>query len=184
MRARLGPAVRHWAVRVGRVVLTVSALALAIWLVRRELGQLRLRDIVDAIGATPPEAVLLSVVFAAASYACLVASEWFACGYVGRSQPFARLAPLSFAAHVLASNLGFGLVSGAAVRLRLYRALDLDPKAVAGLSVLVSTAIFLSGVVTLGLTLDVLALSAGHPALTAAALARLVLPTAVKFPPK
>lgn len=157
--------------RVGRPLLTLCALGLAVWLVRHEIGRLRLADVLAAIAATPWWAIAASVGLTAASYGCLVAAEWCAFRYVGKPQAWRTMALRAFAAHALASNLGFGLVSGAAVRLRLYRGMGLGPKDLTGLAVRISTAIFLSGVVTLGLTLLLVAALAGPSKLHLAAAA-------------
>jgi|GEM_PF-1282652 uncharacterized membrane protein YbhN (UPF0104 family) len=139
-----------WLVRFGAPVL---ALALAVWIARKALAEIDPRVLLHALETTPPLAILACLLLTIVSYACLAIQEWYALRVVRRPQRLAPTAATSFAGHVLSSFMGFGLATGAAVRLRLYRWARLGPRKTAALSLICSLANYLSGVVTIGLCL-------------------------------
>jgi phosphatidylglycerol lysyltransferase len=136
-----------------RLALAVGAVALALWLVRSQLQQISLAGLAAALRATPPLAVALSALFTAASFACLAIVEWQALRIVGRPLPPGRVAIASFASNAVSIVLGFGVVSGTAIRLRTYAFARLKAGEIARLVLLLQAATFVSGVVALGLSL-------------------------------
>jgi phosphatidylglycerol lysyltransferase len=143
---------RRAGVRFGKPLLTLVTLLVAAWFIRREVAELRPSQVAAAIRATPARAIVASAAFSALSYACLATAEWCIFRYIGRPQDLRTVVPRSLAAHALSSNLGFGLVTGVAVRYRLYGPAGIADKDVIRLSLRVTAAIFASGFVTLGLT--------------------------------
>jgi phosphatidylglycerol lysyltransferase len=134
-------------VRVGAPVLVLAA---AVWIARKAWTEIRPHDLLKALEATSPLAILGSAVLTAVSYACLAVQEWYALRVVRQPQPLAPTAATSFAGHVLSSFMGFGLATGAAVRLRLYRWARLGPRKTAALWLVCSLANYLSGLVAVG----------------------------------
>jgi phosphatidylglycerol lysyltransferase len=144
---------RDKALRYGKPALAVLTLAGAAWFVHREVHELKPRMVLAAVRATTLHALVLSALLTVLSYGCLSVAEWALLRYIGRPLPARTVIPRSLAGHALASNLGFGLLTGAAVRFRLYKHTGLSDAEITGLSVRISTAIFASGFVTLGLAL-------------------------------
>ena len=136
-----------------RVALAVLAVAVPLWLVRDQLQQISLSDLLAALRATPPFAIALSALFTGLSFACLAVVEWQALKIIGRPQAPGRVAIASFASNAISIVMGFGVVSGTAVRLRTYAFAKLKASEIGRLVVLVQVATIASGVVALGLSL-------------------------------
>ena len=136
-----------------RVALALIAAAVALWLVRDQLQQISLSDLLAALRATPPFAIALSALFTGSSFACLAVVEWQALKIVGRPLAPWRVAGASFASNAVSIVMGFGVVSGTAVRLRTYAFAKLKASEIGRLVVLVQVATVASGVVALGLSL-------------------------------
>lgn len=135
-----------------RLFVSLSGLAAAAWLVRAELKDIQLAAVLAAIGSTPIWAMLVSALFSLTSYACLAVVEWQALRLIGRRLKPWKTAAASFASNALSIVMGFGLLSGTAVRLRIYAFAKLRPSQIAKLVAILSAATLLSGVVTLGLS--------------------------------
>jgi phosphatidylglycerol lysyltransferase len=136
-----------------RVALALIAVAVALWLVRDQLQQISLSALLAALRATPPFSIALSALFTGLSFACLGVVEWQALKIVGRPQAPWRVAVASFASNAISIVMGFGVVSGTAVRLRTYAFAKLKATEIGRLVVLVQVATVLSGIVALGASL-------------------------------
>jgi len=137
--------------KVARTLVTLAILAVAALLIRGELASTRFADVARAITGTPPWAMALCVVFTAASYGCGALVEWYALRFIGEPQSFGRTAVAAAGSSALSIAMGFGLASGTAARLRFYAFAKLNAGDVAKITGLVSAAIFITGLATLGL---------------------------------
>ncbi len=131
----------------------LAAVVIALWLVRDQLQQISGAALIAALKATPLFAIGLSILFTGLSFACLAMVEWQALKIIGRSLNPWRVAVASFTSNAISIVMGFGVVSGAAVRLRTYAFAGLKPGQIARLVVLLQGATFLSGIVAEGLSL-------------------------------
>ena len=138
--------------KLARTLLTLAILAVAAFLVRRELQSVRLSDITRAIAATPPWALGLSVVFTVAAYLSQAVIEVCALKLIGKRLPIGRIVLAASASSALSIAMGFGLASGIAARLRFYAFAKLSAGDVAKVTALVAGALFLSGMIVLGLS--------------------------------
>lgn len=158
---------RVWDHPAARLLLSGAALAGAAWLIWRDLKGVDPATILVAMGAVSPWALGLAMVMTAASHMCLAIVEWFALRGVGRPAPLAPTLRRGFIANAFSSLVGFGPASGTALRMRIYAGTGLTPKVVAELVLLTTSATYLAGVVTLGLSLlaapSGLALAIGAP---------------------
>jgi uncharacterized membrane protein YbhN (UPF0104 family) len=75
--------------------------------------------------------VLLAAFFAAGSYFMLTLFDVLGFRYAGVSLPYRRLALASFIGYALSNNVGHSVLSGGAVRFRLYSAWGVDPGQIA-----------------------------------------------------
>lgn len=141
------------AIRGVRIAVAAAAVGVALWLVRDQLQQISLGGLLGALAATPLAAVALSALFTALSFGCLAVVEWHALKIIGKRLPPWRVGVASFASNAVSIVIGFGVVSGAAVRLRTYAFAKLKAAEVGRLVVLLQGATFVSGVVALGLSL-------------------------------
>lgn len=109
---------RAWLVSAGAIVLT----ALIIWALQRLTQQIRYADLLAAIRTTSRLDILLAVVATAASFVALTGYDFSSLRYVGaRVKP--RVVMLtSFIAYALGNTIGLGVLTGGAVRLRMYTA--------------------------------------------------------------
>ncbi len=105
----------------GLAVFCLAGLALY-----RELHAYRLRDILQQLHSLPSARVLLAVLFAAASYLAATGYDTLGVRYIRRPLPYHRTALAAFIGTTFSNNLGFGLLTGGSMRLRLYTAWGLS----------------------------------------------------------
>jgi len=97
----------------------------AVALLRRELAEIHMADVLEALGRVPPAGLLLSVVAMAGSYLALSGYDLLALRYLGHAVSYRRAALIALLANAVGHNVGIATLSGGAVRLRLYTALGL-----------------------------------------------------------
>lgn len=123
-----------------------------------------LREVLHSLNRLPLPALALALAGTALSYAALAAHDVVALRVLRREVPWPRAALTAFMATAVGHNLGLSLLSGGAVRLRLYGAWGLGAVEVATLTGLVGVAF------GLGVTLCAGAALLLEPASTLAAL--------------
>ena len=138
--------------KLARTLVTLAILAIAGLLIRGELKTARLADIGHAIASTPPWAIAACAGCTIATYLCEAVIEWCALKYIGKPLPLGRTLLAASGASALSIAMGFGLASGTAARLRFYAFAKLSAADVAKITALVSGAIFVAGLMTLGLS--------------------------------
>lgn len=139
---------RAAAIAVRVLVLVVSVVAL-----RHELAGLDRAQLAAALRQYDVPQVALAVLCTAASFATLGLVELLALRYAerGASRAIPRGAALAtaFVAHAFSQSIGFGLLTGAAVRLRAYTKYGVDAETCARSSIFVSATTLL-GLFSLG----------------------------------
>ena len=138
--------------RLARTLVTGAILVIAAILIQGELQSARLSDITHAMAATPPWALGLSALFTAAAYGSEAVVEACALKLIGKPLPIGRTILAASASSALSIAMGFGLASGTAARLRFYAFAQLSAADAAKVTALVSGALFLSGMIVLGLS--------------------------------
>ena len=98
----------------------VAALALAGWLLHRQLQKYSLAEITRALGEIGARDMVLALGFAAGSYFCLTLSETLGVRYTGRRLPYRKIAFTSFVSLSLGHNIGFAALSSGTIRYRFY----------------------------------------------------------------
>jgi uncharacterized membrane protein YbhN (UPF0104 family) len=101
-------------------VLLAALLALAGFVLWRELHGLTLAQVGGEIVAWGPARIAAAAGFAALSYALLAAMEWLGLRWAGADVPFRVILLGSFCANAFAHTVGFAVLVGGAVRARLY----------------------------------------------------------------
>ena len=103
-----------------RTPLTAAATLVVFCLVGYAIMQLtnevRYDDVVDALAATRPSAILLALFFTALSFLSLVFYDLNAIEYIGKKLPFPHVALTAFSAYAVGNTAGFGALSGGAIR--------------------------------------------------------------------
>ena len=104
---------------------------LAGYAIHRSFREYHYHELRDALQAVQPARVLVAACFAAGSYFMLTLYDVLAFRYAGVSLPYRRLALASFIGYALSNSVGHSMLSGGAVRYRLYSAWGVDPGRIA-----------------------------------------------------
>ena len=105
----------------------------AAWAVHRELAAWTFDDIEDAIGRVSGDQVVMAVLAAGLSYLFLSFYDPLALRHLGNPLPARRGALASFVGYAFSHAMGVPLVTGGAVRFRLYSAWGLAAGDIAGI---------------------------------------------------
>lgn len=106
-------------------VLTVFAFM--IWSAYHLSTEVRYEDVRDAIAGTRWTTLELAAFFTGLSFAALILYDFNALDYIHRKLPPVPVAITAFSAYAVGNTLGFGALSGGAVRFRAYSRLGLSP---------------------------------------------------------
>jgi phosphatidylglycerol lysyltransferase len=104
----------------------LAVFCLAGWALYRELHTYRLHDILRELHSLPSAKVMLAVLLAAASYLAATGYDTLAARYIRRPLPYRRTALAAFLGTTFSNNLGFGILTGGSLRLRMYTAWGLS----------------------------------------------------------
>lgn len=96
-------------------------------------GEIRYADIQAELRTTPTADLLAAGLFTLLSFVALAGYDASGLAYIGARLPLRTLALGSFAGYALGNTVGLGLLTGGAVRLRVYGAAGLEPGQVARL---------------------------------------------------
>jgi phosphatidylglycerol lysyltransferase len=127
----------------------LAVFCLAGWALYRELHAYHLRDILQQLHSLPSARVLMAVLFAAASYLAATGYDTLGARYIRRPLPYHRTALAAFIGTTFSNNLGFGLLTGGSMRMRLYSAWGLSVVEISQLLAFDSLTLWL-GFLTLG----------------------------------
>lgn len=100
--------------------------ALVVQALHSVVAQISFGQVIGAVRATPGSALLLSVAVTTLAYFALTFYDRTALAYVGVPLPHAVVGKTAFIAYALSNTLGLGMLTGGAVRLRLYGAAGLE----------------------------------------------------------
>ena len=100
--------------------------ALVVQALHTVVAQISVGQVVAAVRATPGSALLLSVAVTTLAYFALTFYDRTALAHVGVPLPHAVVGKTAFIAYALSNTIGLGMLTGGAVRLRLYGAAGLE----------------------------------------------------------
>lgn len=129
-------------------LITLLLLGLALTVLQHSLRHYRYREVVEAARAIPDAALLAAAALTVLAYTILTGYDTLALRYVGHPLPYRRVAFGSAIAYGLSQTLGFGVVTGGAVRYRFWSAWGLGNGDIAHAAGFVS-ATFTVGVVSI-----------------------------------
>jgi phosphatidylglycerol lysyltransferase len=109
-----------------------ALLALALYLLHRELTHSHYRDVVGFLRALPARRLLTALGLTAAGYLTLTCYDLLAVHHLGLSLPYRRIALASFVSYAFSNNVN-ATVSGMPLRVRFYTAWGLSTEDVARL---------------------------------------------------
>lgn len=137
-----------------KIAFAVALFGGALWLLRHQLQQTSIHQILADFAAMPRWRIAAAIVATVFSYAFLGASEWWALEMVGRKLASWRILLVTVVSYTMSNGLGFSLATGGAARLRFYRGWGFKGTEIAAVTLLAGIAVTLSGFVTVGLALQ------------------------------
>lgn len=167
---------------VGWAVLALGVTGLALVALHGLLREVAYDDVVVAIGTTSAQQLGWAALATILSYLALTGYDFSSLRYVGAKVPTRLVMLTSFVAFALGNTVGLGVLTGGAVRMRLYSAAGVEPAAIAraigfnavafgfGLTVVGAVSLLLAGgglAATLGVPLPVLQVGAATALLLA-----------------
>lgn len=151
--ARLNP-LRH----LGPVVLGFALFALGLWALHHLLRPVNAADVIAQMRATPWWVLGVALGATALGYAALVGYDFWALQYLEKKLPLGVVGLGGFLGYAFGNTIGISVLSGGAVRYRIYSAFGLNAFEVAALASYIALAM------GTGLTLVGLFALAAHPA--------------------
>lgn len=114
--------------------LSLAIACLALWVAYRTLHAIQLPDVVAHVRTLPAAAILLAFAATAGSYAAVTGFDVVALRHIDRPLPYSRAGLAGFLASAFGNNLGFAVVTGGAIRYRIYSQAGLSALEIAGVS--------------------------------------------------
>lgn len=130
----------------------VAIFALVVWAILGLTSEVRYDDVVAQLQTLDAGAIGLALLFTALSFAALAVYDANALDYIGRPLPWPEVALTSFLAYAIGNTIGFGALSGGAIRFRAYSKLGLGPGEVARVIAFVTLAFGMGLVLTGGIS--------------------------------
>ncbi len=124
---------RKLLVQIGAFV-SLTIVCLALWVVYRTLQSIQLSDVLEQFRALPATSVLLALLLTAGAYFVVTGYDMLALDHVGRPVPYRRAALAGCLANAFGTNLGFAMVTGGAIRYRIYSNAGLSALEIAGVT--------------------------------------------------
>ena len=143
----------------------IVVLAIVLWLLDREFGSFRLADVEAYLRSLPPWRIAVALGLTVLNYVVLTGYDVLALRYVRQTLPYRKTALASFIGYAVSIALGHAVLTGGAVRYRLYTAWGV-PAAKVGAVVGFCGLAFWVGFLSLGglvFLVDPLAPPAGFP---------------------
>lgn len=132
------------------LLLGLGLFALGVYALYHLLKPVRAADVIAQVRATPWTTLLAAFAATAAGYAALIGYDWSALRYLGKKVPLRIVAVGGFLGYSFGNTIGISIISGGAVRYRIYSAFGLNAFEVASVSTFVALA-FGFGVTVIGL---------------------------------
>ena len=137
--------------RVLGMVLGTALFGVAAWVIVGQLRRHSIAAVIAELGALPPFRLILSLVASTLGYAALAGYDVVSLRSLGYRVPARTVALASFIGFAFANNLPLSLITGAAVRYRLYAERGLTPAQTASVVALNTVTYMLGLLTTLGL---------------------------------
>lgn len=139
------------------LILGLALFGLGVAALSHLLHSVHPKDVIAQARSIPPSTLLLAVLSTFVGYGALTGYDWWALHFIDRRLPLRAVAMGSFLGSAFGNTVGVSIVSGGAVRYRIYAALGLDAFEVATVSTYIAVS------VGMGLTFIGLGALALHP---------------------
>ena len=133
------------------IAAAIAVFAAAVWALTWQLRDLRWDDLFHQLEAIPLHRILTAIAATFAAYLVLAAYDHTAFRYIGRRMAFGRVAFVSSISYAFSHNLGFGVLTGGAVRLRFYTDWGVPPGDIARVVLYAGIVYYLCGLSVGGL---------------------------------
>jgi glycosyltransferase 2 family protein len=143
----------HGATHIIGALASLALFALAAYILANVLSNIRFADVVDAIRATSGAQMLAALLFTALSYVALTGYDVAALWQIGHAAPYRVKALAAFASFAIAFNLGFPIITGAAVRYWIYSRVQMTALQVANVTVITGVTFWLGLTTVIGFAL-------------------------------
>src|SRR5690348_7291124 len=108
-------------------LLSITIISVAVVVLYRILREIEIKEVLQALEATPKRDIVAAGLFVAAGYFTLTFYDWFALRTIGRKEiPYSTAALAGFTSYAVGHNIGATVFTGGAVRYRVYSASGLD----------------------------------------------------------
>jgi len=131
------------------LAVTLGVLFVALYVLYRNVESVRLVDVTDRVQALPKAGLAAALLLTALSYLVLTGYDFLALRYVRLRLRLRDVLLASFIGFAFGNSMGFALVSGGAVRYRVYSGLGVRPVEIAEI-VLFCTVTYALGFTTVG----------------------------------
>jgi len=132
------------------VVLGIGVFVLGVMALNHLLKPVRIADVFAQVRATEPATLIAATAATTAGYIALIGYDWSALRYLGKKLPFRIVALGGFLGYSFGNTVGISILSGGAVRYRIYSGIGLTALEVASVSTFVALA-FGFGITVVGL---------------------------------
>ncbi len=105
----------------GTFLFSSGLLGLATWTISRELKNYSHQDILQSFQALPSDRLFGAVILTMLCYGVMTGYDTLAMRYIRHPLPYRKTAFAAFTSIAISNNIGFALLSGGAIRYRLYR---------------------------------------------------------------
>jgi uncharacterized membrane protein YbhN (UPF0104 family) len=95
-------------------------LAFSLWAITQELRDYNYRDVLNSLATIPKSRLSWSIWLTALSYLVMIGYDSIGLSYCGYTLTFNKVAFTSFISAVFSNTIGFGLLTGGAIRYRFY----------------------------------------------------------------
>jgi len=132
---------------------TISMGALAVFALCHVLHDISYRGLIDSLAAMSSWVIVAALAATAVDFVVLFANDFGALRYARAAPPVTSTLLASFCGYALGNFIGFGALSGGAVRYRIYRAVGVSPPKIARITIYIATAFGIGAAATIGLGL-------------------------------
>ncbi|MGH8508844.1 MAG: bifunctional lysylphosphatidylglycerol flippase/synthetase MprF [Gammaproteobacteria bacterium] len=121
-----------------RPFLSLAIVSLALWAAYRTVSTIELANVVEQFQELPLRSVFLAFLITGISYLLTTGYDVVALHHIGRALSYKRVALASCLADAFGSNLGFVLITGGAIRYRIYAQAGLSALDIASVTTMYS----------------------------------------------
>jgi phosphatidylglycerol lysyltransferase len=138
-----------WLGRFAGLFATAAVVVVAVILWRRAATVLEYNALIHALRAVDSDRLVWSLVATSASFVALIGRDAAALKYVGQRVPWTAIGLAGLCGNALGNAVGFGTLTGGAIRYRIYGAVGMKPDGIARLMLFIAGG-FAAGLVASG----------------------------------